>query len=166
MIGLKLVQIKARRNQNIAKGQIKKSNILLVGTQLDAKELIPKIHARPDWNVEVLGWVQTGADSDLESQDIEQNSSNQKLLPNSLGSLSQLEDLVKAYHADQVLFSLRTLSYKEMLRAISTLQGLSVQCKLIPDSMDFILGKSRVEYLESLPLVEVELALNSPLTGS
>ena len=65
MIGLKLVQIKARRNQNIAKGQIKKSNILLVGTQLDAKELIPKIHARPDWNVEVLGWVQTGADSDL-----------------------------------------------------------------------------------------------------
>lgn len=163
MIGLKLVQIKARRNQNIAKGQIKKSNILLVGTQLDAKELIPKIHARPDWNVEVLGWVQTGADSDLESQDIEQNSSNQKLLPNSLGSLSQLEDLVKAYHADQVLFSLRTLSYKEMLRAISTLQGLSVQCKLIPDSMDFILGKSRVEYLESLPLVEVELALNKPI---
>ena len=97
--------------------------------------------------MEVLGWVQTGADSDLESQDIEQNSSNQKLLPNSLGSLSQLEDLVKAYHADQVLFSLRTLSYKEMLRAISTLQGLSIQCKLIPDSMDFILGKSRVEYL-------------------
>jgi hypothetical protein len=84
-------------------------------------------------------------------------------MPSSLGSLSQLEDLVKAYHADQVLFSLRTLSYKEMLRAISTLQGVSVQCKLIPDSMDFILGKSNVEYLESLPLVEVELALNKPV---
>ena len=36
-------------------------------------------------------------------------------------------------------------------------------CMPIPDSMDFILGKSNVEYLESLPLVEVELALNKPV---
>ncbi|MDC3136179.1 glycosyltransferase [Bacteroidota bacterium] len=163
MIGLKLVQINARRNQTNAKGQIKKSKILLVGTQTDAKELIPKIHARPDWNVEVLGWVQTDHSFGENALENEQALAHQKAMPSSLGSLSQLEDLVKAYHADQVLFSLRTLSYKEMLRAISTLQGVSVQCKLIPDSMDFILGKSNVEYLESLPLVEVELALNKPV---
>ena len=35
--------------------QIKKSKILY-WYHLDARELIPKIHARPDWNVEVLGW--------------------------------------------------------------------------------------------------------------
>jgi hypothetical protein len=163
MIGLKLVQINARRNQTNAKGQIKKSKILLVGTQADAKELIPKIHARPDWNVEVLGWVQTDHSFGENALENEQALAHQKAMPSSLGSLSQLEDLVKAYHADQVLFSLRTLSYKEMLRAISTLQGVSVQCKLIPDSMDFILGKSNVEYFESLPLVEVELALNKPV---
>ncbi len=163
MIGLKLLQINAKQNQIYAKGQIKKSKILLIGTHLDARELIPKIHARPDWNVEVLGWVQIDANDEAEGFEIEQDIKSQKAILNSLGLLSQLKDLVRAYHADQVLFSLSTLSYKEMLRAISTLQGLSVQCKLIPDSMDFILGKSKVDYLESLPLVEVELALNKPI---
>ena len=163
MIGLKLVQINARRNQTYAKGQIKKSKILLVGTQADAKELIPKIHSRPDWNVEVLGWVQTDHNYGEQAQENEQKIKHQKATASTLGSLSQLEDLVKAYHADQVLFSLRTMSYKDMLRVISTLKDVSVQCKLIPDSMDFILGQSKVEYLESLPLVEVELALNKPV---
>ena len=163
MIGLKLLQINAKRNQIYAKGQIKKSKILLIGTHLDARELIPKIHARPDWNVEVLGWVQINTDDDDVGLEIQQDIPNQKTILNPLGSLTQLEDLVRAYHADQVLFSLSTLSYKEMLRATSRLQGLSVQCKLIPDSMDFILGKSKVDYLESLPLVEIELSLNKPI---
>ena len=155
MIGLKLVQINSRRHAIGVKGQIKSSKIVLVGTAHDARELIPKIHARPDWNVEVLGWVQATSNESLV------NEGNDPFT--CLGSLSQLEDLVKAYHVDQVLFSLSELSYKDMLRQITRLQQLQVQFKLIPDSMDFILGKSRVEYLESIPLVEVEIALQKPI---
>ncbi len=155
MVALKLLQINSRRHAVAVKGQIKSAKILLVGTVQDARELIPRIHARPDWNVEVLGWVQATSEEflDTEIQDTYK----------CLGSLSQLEDLVKAYHADQVLFSLRELSYKNMLREITRLQQLPVQFKLIPDSMDFILGKSRVEYLESIPLVEIEIALQKPI---
>ena len=50
-----------------------------------------------------------------------------------------------------------------MLKEISNLQKEEEVFKLIPDSMDFILGKSKVEYLEAVPLVEVEFSYSKPI---
>ena len=141
MLLIRLVQINLSRNERKVAGRLKRSRVLLVGDTVDTEEIRAKIHSRPDWNYEVIGTI-----------------SVKEHAGNALGSLSQLEDLIKAYQADQVLFSLKSISYKNMLRQISMLQPHGILFKLIPDSMDFILGKSNVEYLESIPLVEVGLA--------
>ncbi|HBQ60008.1 MAG TPA: hypothetical protein DD671_10385, partial [Balneolaceae bacterium] len=107
-----------------------------------------KIHSRPDWSYEVVGYVDSKEGNERQ---------------NYLGSLSQLQDLVRAYNIDQVFFALNSISYKQMLKEISNLQQENVIFKLIPDSMDFILGKSNVEYLEAIPLVEVEFDYSKPL---
>lgn len=138
MLLFKVIQINISKSDSKVTGKLKRLRVLLVGDNTDTKEIKTKIHSRPDWNYEVVGTVA-----------VEENTNN------AIGGLSQLRDLIKAYHIDQVFFALKSISYKDMLRQISILQDERVVFKLVPDSMDFILGKSNVEYLESIPLVEV-----------
>lgn len=141
MLLFKVVQINLSKSDNKVTGKLKRLKILLVGDVEHTSGIKAKIHSRPDWNYEVVGTV--GIESSSE---------------NDFGELAQLRELIKTYQIDQVFFALSSISYKDMLRHISLLQNERVVFKLVPDSMDFILGKSNVEYLESIPLVEVGLA--------
>jgi GT2 family glycosyltransferase/lipopolysaccharide/colanic/teichoic acid biosynthesis glycosyltransferase len=130
------------------RGQIRNAKVLIVGDPEKTDDLISKIHRRPDWIYEVTGKV---AVKEVPTHE------------NVIGGISQLQDLIKAYNIDQVFFALHSISYKQMLKEISGLQKEGVVFKLIPDSMDFILGKSNVEYLESIPLVEVDIDYEKPI---
>lgn len=141
MLIFKLVQINRLAGESKVTGRLKRTRIFVVGDEEETSEIKTKIHSRPDWNYEVVGTVA-----------IHENHEG------AIGSISQLQDLLNAYEIDQVFFVLKSISYKEMLLHISILQANKVVFKLIPDSMDFILGKSNVEYLESIPLVEVGFA--------
>lgn len=143
----KLIKVNLKDSGANNRGKIRSSRVLIVGDENHSADIISKIHSRPDWSYEVIGNV---------SVEDERSAHN-------LGSISQLRDLVKAYNIDQVFFSLRSISYKQMLKEISNLQKEEVVFKLIPDSMDFILGKSNVEYLEAIPLLEVEFEYSKPL---
>ncbi len=138
MLLLKLIQINLANNDAKVTGKLKRLRVLLVGDSDHTDGIKSKIHSRPDWNYEITGTV--GID---------------KVNDGDLGELAHIKELIKVYKVDQVFFALSSISYKNMLRQISILQNERVVFKLIPDSMDFILGKSNVEYLESIPLVEV-----------
>lgn len=146
-VTFKLIKVNRRGSGEYNRGKIRGSRVLVVGDEHHSGDIISKIHSRPDWSYEVIGNV----------------SVNDESSPQDVGSLSQLKDLVKAYNIDQVFFSLKSISYKQMLKEISNLQKEEVVFKLIPDSMDFILGKSNVEYLEVIPLLEVEFEYSKPL---
>jgi len=136
----RLMQINLKNTGSKVTGRLKNSKILLVGSESAAEPIKQQIYARPDWNYEIVGVI---------------NPDNKA--GNYLGSISQLKDLIRGYNVDQVFFLLNSISYKSMLQQISTLQGERAILKLIPDSMDFILGKSNVEYLEQIPLVDIAL---------
>lgn len=138
MLLFKLIQINLSKNDTKVTGKLKRLKVLLVGDTEYTSGIKSKIHSRPDWNYEVVGTV--GIEHTNEGD---------------FGELAQLKELIKTYEIDQVFFALSSISYKDMLRQISLLQNERVVFKLVPDSMDFILGKSNVEYLESIPLVEV-----------
>ncbi|MEQ9266487.1 MAG: glycosyltransferase [Balneolaceae bacterium] len=141
MLAFKLIQINRLSGKSKVTGRLKRTKIFVVGDEDETSEIKTKIHSRPDWNYEVVGTVAVRENHE-----------------GAIGTTSQLQDLLNAYEVDQVFFVLKSISYKEMLLQISILQANKVVFKLIPDSMDFILGKSNVEYLESIPLVEVGLA--------
>ncbi|MCR9134018.1 MAG: glycosyltransferase [bacterium] len=140
MIGLRLIQINFSKSTTKVTGRIKRSKLLLVGDYSETEPLKKQIYAHPDWNYEVVGTV------GIKEQHAKQ-----------VGVLPQLKDYVRAYKVDQVFFLLKCISYKAMLEQLSMLQNERVIVKLIPDSMDFILGKSNVEYLEKIPLIDVGL---------
>ncbi|RNC79316.1 MAG: glycosyltransferase [Balneola sp.] len=139
MLVVKVIQINKSKSDTKVTGKLKRLKVLIVGNEEETSEIRTKIHSRPDWNYEVIGRI-----SPTETQS------------GALGTVSQLKDLIRAYQVDQVFFALKSISYKEMLLQISDLQNEKVVFKLVPDSMDFILGKSNVEYLESIPLVQVQ----------
>ncbi|MEX2478469.1 MAG: glycosyltransferase [Gracilimonas sp.] len=130
------------------RGKVKKARIVIVGDADYSSDIISKIYSRPDWNYEIVGYITVN--NGIEDKE-------------SLGRLAHLKDLIKAYHVDQVFFALNSISYKQMLVEISALQNEDLVFKLIPDSMDFILGKSNVEYMEAIPLVEVEFKYSHTL---
>lgn len=129
-------------------GRLRNSRVIIVADKEVGEELTARIHSRPDWKYEVIGLILPDEDSDGKGI---------------MGTLSQLSDLALAYRADEVFFALRSVTYKTMLNQIASLQGKGISFKLIPDSMDFILGKSKVEYLEAIPLVEVDMSINKPV---
>lgn len=143
MIVYKLLQINLSNSSTNTAGKLKKTRIAVVGDPDDTVDVISRIHARPDWNYEVVGLISTG------------ESTNE-----AIGTTHQLKELIKVYNIDQIFFALKSITYKEMLGHIKLLQQEEVVFKLLPDSMEFILGKSNVEYLEHIPLVSVELSYN------
>ncbi|WP_421773618.1 glycosyltransferase [Gracilimonas sp.] len=145
-VSYKLIRANRKGASNANRGGLRNSRVILVGDAGQSADIISKIHTRPDWSYEVVGYV-----------NVDENDEK------ALGRLAQLRDLVKAYQIDQVFFALNSISYKQMLKEISNLQKEEVVFKLIPDSMDFILGKSNVEYLEAIPLVEVEFEYSKPI---
>ncbi len=136
----RLIQINISNTGNKVTGRLKSSKILLVGSEEFAEPIKQQIYSRPDWNYEVVGTVSV----DESEGDY-------------IGSLPQLMDLMRAYNVDQVFFLLNSISYKSMLQHITKLQKERAILKLIPDSMDFILGKSNVEYLEQIPIVDIDV---------
>lgn len=140
MVIFKLIQVNRSTSETKITGKLTRSKIFVVGDEVDTSAIRSKIHSRPDWNYEVIGTV-----------------SIEEKKEDSIGTVSQLQDLINAYDIDQVFFLSKSISYKEMLQQISILNANKVVFKLIPDSMDYILGKSNVEYLESIPIVEVGL---------
>lgn len=148
-VSYKLFHINKTGTEQRTRGRLKNSGVLVVGSAEISDKIAGKIHSRPDWSYEVIGIVS------VENEPADAHKY--------LGSLSQLRDLIHAYQAEYVFFALQSISYKQMLKEISSLQKEQVIFKLIPDSMDFILGKSNVEYLESMPLVEVDFAYSRPV---
>ncbi len=142
----RISKINASKGGENSKAKLRHSRVLIVGKAEEAHNIADKVHTRPDWSYQVVGHVNVDEKDD-----------------NALGSLPQLKDLIHAYHIDQVFFALNSITYKQMLKEISGLQKEQVVFKLIPDSMDFILGKSNIEYLEAIPLVEVEFDFYKPI---
>ena len=132
-------------------GKIKPTKLMLVGVDDKTIELIRKIRSKVAWNYEIVGII---AQNDQDWVDeIEQ-------VP-IVGKVNHIADLVRFQNVDQLLFSVGSISNKEILNMMSQLQSKKVVCKVVPDSLDYIIGKSNVEYLNDIPVVDVELPYGS-----
>lgn len=149
VVGVHRLILKNRRNQTgRAKGRFASTRIIIVGLGPKTAELIKKLRVRVDWDYEIVGLV--SRDSGPKIQELEK-------VP-VIGSLSQLPELVERTNVNQVHFLLHAVSYHEMIQSIMAINNEQVITKLIPDSMDYMLGKSNVQYLADIPVIDVELA--------
>lgn len=132
-------------------GNLKTTRLLVVGYDaVQTASLIQKVRRQPGWNYELTGVISQnsveGSVTEVEGVPI-------------IGNLSQLKELIRAYRVDQVHFMMHALKYKDILEVMPAIgSSENVIVKIVPDSMDYILGKSNVEYLEDIAVIDVELA--------
>jgi len=145
---VRFIRINYNRQDFFRKGRIRSTRICVVGMNEKTKEFIAKVNSHPNWQYEIAGII----------------AEEEKLLsqPGVIGTLPQLKDLIRSYQIDQVFFMTGIVPYKEILTYITLLKNETVTFKMISESMDFILGKSNVEYFDSIPVVEVEIAYQKP----
>jgi len=73
-----------------------------------------------------------------------------------LGKLEDLIDLVQYHKIDDVIFTSDKFELKQIFEYLPTLSRQGVKIKLVPGNLSFIIGKSTVENLQPVQLVDMD----------
>lgn len=142
------------KSTKFSRGKVSPLRMLLVGVGDNTEELVNKINAKVGWQVEIAGIVrQLGVPEN----------SREELSEYDVGSISNLKSLIRTTQADIVVFLLESVSHKELLESIQNLRHTDVEVKVIPQNMNFILGKADVEYLDDIAVVDLEFPFFNPI---
>jgi O-antigen biosynthesis protein len=133
-------------------GSIKPMRVLIVGVGSKTVDLISLIRSKIDWNYEIVGII------------VQKNNDWVDKLENIpvIGRTEHVPELVRFHSIDQLVFLGNTVSNEEILNIMTQIRQDDVYFKIVPESMDFIIGKSNVEYFDDIPLVDVRLAYTLP----
>lgn len=144
---IRLIQINRSRKAPNIPGSFLEKKVLLVGLSESTPILIRKLRSRADWNYKIMGLV---------SQNEENAVDEVENVP-ILGGLASMLQLVRFHQVDEIIFVLPAISHDQILRSISELRGTAVYPRIVPDSLDYIIGKTNVEYLDDIPVMDVNL---------
>jgi O-antigen biosynthesis protein len=145
--------IEKTRPSNVHKtgSQIIRPRLLIAGVGNATTDLIRKIRSEAGWNYDIVGLIkQAESEAFKETEHVPV-----------IGSIHQLPELVKSYRIDQVLFTLDSISHIDILKLMSKIEDRNIVYKVVPESLDYIVGKSHVEYFDDIPVMDVELPYHS-----
>ncbi len=122
---------------------------LVVGMDQRSEELIKKIRTRVSMGYDIVGIVSEDA------------SAEQRLLGiRVVGSLAELPKLIRERKIEDVIFASGKVSYSQVLQAVGSVKDPAVSFKLVPDTMDVIIGKTYVDGLADIPFVDIDYHLH------
>jgi GT2 family glycosyltransferase len=79
-----------------------------------------------------------------------------------IGSLQNIKKVIADKKINEVIFSSKEMSYREMMSLVSQSQTNGVDYKIVGTEMDFVVGKTSISMLDDIPLVEVNYNITSP----
>jgi len=128
------------------------SRAVIVGTGTSAQELLRKLRARVDGGYEIVGFIAKGTDL------IGERIAGVEVI----GSLENAGKVIAERKVSDVIFSTDGITYADILSVISRTHAGSVSFRLVPGSLEAIVGKTRIDELDSIPLVEIDYNLHKP----
>jgi len=127
--------------------------ILIVGTSPTEIEIAEKLRAKKTILYSIIGLIAKTR------KDIGEKISGYEVI----GSLDNIRKIISEQKINEVIFSSKELSYKEIMRIVSNCQKENVEFKLAGDSLEFLVGKSSVNLLTDLPVVEISYNIAEPV---
>lgn len=124
-------------------------NTVIVGDMESGQRLIKKFNSQIDAGYNVLGLVNMNG---KESGAVEAGAPV-------LGSIDELNSIIKDKKIQEVIFSTTELSYDCILSVITQARGPRVNFKLAPSNLDVIIGKASIDRIDDVPLVELDYRL-------
>jgi GT2 family glycosyltransferase len=126
---------------------------LIVGAENAGQELLRKLRARLTEGYDVVGFI------DIDQRRIGDSVGGVEIL----GSIDNISKIVEEQRVSDVIFSTDILSYTEILSVIARTRDRSINYRLVPNSLEALIGKTRIDELNDLPLVEIEYNIHRPL---
>lgn len=129
------------------------SRTLIVGTGPAVEDIVRKLRSRIDNGYQLIGLI------DVSLRRIGESVAGVEIV----GSVENLSKVVSELKITEVIFAISDqLSYADMLAVVARSDLPGVNYRLVPNSQEAILGKTRIDELESLPLVDIEYNLHRP----
>ena len=125
---------------------------LIVGANVSGEELVKKLRSRVEKNYDVVGFI------DQNSQRIGEKISGVEIL----GNIDSIGRLIQDKNITEVIFSTDALSYTDILSVISRSRDRSVNYRLVPSTIEVIIGKSNIDELDAIPLVNIAYNIHQP----
>ena len=126
---------------------------LIVGSAASGQEVLRKIRARVDDGYEVVGFIET------DRKRVGEKVAGVEIL----GTIDNIGKIIEEFRASEVIFSTDLVAYTDILSVISRSRNRSVNYHLVPSSLEVIIGKTHIDELDDMPLVEIEYHINRPL---
>jgi GT2 family glycosyltransferase/lipopolysaccharide/colanic/teichoic acid biosynthesis glycosyltransferase len=153
MLGWRSIFRKYYRGEKSAWGRdILSKRTVVAGDVESAANLYNKITDTKNISYDLLGIITVA----------ENSSKIERSTISVLGSLSKLVELIRIHKIQQVIFTTENLPYERILKTIAAVNNPNIEFKIAPSDMEVMIGKSVVEPLESLPLLDVEYAFGKP----
>jgi O-antigen biosynthesis protein len=122
------------------------SRTLIVGTGSSAQEVLRKLRARVDDGYDVRGFIA------LHSKEVGEKIAGLEVL----GSIESAGKVIDEQRASEVIFSTDGLLYTDILSIMARSRNRSVSFRLVPNSLEAILGKTRIDQLDTIPLIDID----------
>lgn len=125
---------------------------VIVGTGPSGREVLRKLRDRVAGGYDVLGFIdltRLGVGEKVEGVEV-------------LGSLENVGKVIDDHHVSEVIFSTDGISYTDILSVIARSRARGVNFRLVPNSLEAIIGKTSIDELDALPLVEIGYNIQRP----
>ena len=121
----------------------------IVGDLISVLNLRDRINSQIDSEYDLVGMVHFGDKMEKDND-----------FPN-LGEFDKLEEIIQRENIKEVIFATDQIPYHKILYTIAKSSSINIIYKLVPSNLDVIIGKASIEYLDDIPLMDLEYKLNS-----
>ncbi len=83
--------------------------------------------------------------------------------PKTIGSTKDLSQLIRTRQIDHVIFSSDVFSLGEIISMMAEMAHFPISIKIIPEKENIIFGKTAIESLDDIPVVEMEYTILKPI---
>jgi len=120
---------------------------LIVGPDNFGMQILDRLHGDKSNRYEVLGFLGL-TDDDFLCQ-------TPPGFP-VLGLVDDLERIARTHRIDEVIFSSESTSYDRILTTVMRSKDLHVDFKMVPRDLDVIIGRTSIDRLDDIPLVDLD----------
>lgn len=127
---------------------------LIIGSEIAANRLIEKLQQQVNGGYQITGIVS------FESDDIGKQIKGFTVL----GTVDNLEAIIKRQKIQDVIFATEQITYEKIIEVMHQGRGLGVNYRIVPDNLEVIIGKSSIDQLGELPLIEIDNKIDYPVS--
>jgi O-antigen biosynthesis protein len=83
--------------------------------------------------------------------------------PQTITRIENIPEIVRMKHIDDIIFAPGETRSTDMMQIMNSLQSAPVNIKIVPDSLDTIYGKTHLENIENISMVDMQFNIYQPV---